>query len=490
MAEDSFDFSSPFVAARLLIDGEEYPLWTRGMNKEAFDIPTLDGNELRALSFLSEISIASNLGYIPVIKAVLTPPYEDAIKLLDSELLTWGPGHRLQVHYGYSTSPTGPIFATAEGMINAKPDFTFGSEISITINAQGCGGNLSAQYRGAEKSWKGTLRKVIEDVCKECHWTAVFDDPNIGADKDGTVKAALDATVDINQAGRSYLLFIQQLLQDINCIFHLSGSNSDGSNASSNADGSARCLIIARSQMLSKQAPDHVLAFYALKGSLGAFEIPMFSASSPAAGLFLPGATPMLMKEVDKDSRKVRKKTLGLKENNPSATGTQAVDIKKSPETVAGGDDNQQSNYEKAPGDPAEIRFVDAAKAAWTQFQSDGMGTVIDAECLGAPTLQPGLLVSVRGLGRRFSGPNPTTSDMMRYVIHAAEHVINGSGYTTKVHLIANTDPMVAAAIAASSPGDVNKETTPLDGTGSPFGDKTVTTTGEEPTKVRGPGLF
>ena len=98
----SYDFFNPFMSARIVAkDGTTYPLWTTGVDgKDIFlqtspSIEHKDGEPLKALAFMTEIQVEMLPAAIPRMSVKLEPPYIDAIKFLDSELIEFGT-HRLK----------------------------------------------------------------------------------------------------------------------------------------------------------------------------------------------------------------------------------------------------------------------------------------------------------------------------------------------------------------------------------------------------------
>jgi hypothetical protein len=75
--------------------GRVVDLWTENQDSELT-------KDLGALAFVSEVNVKYKLGENAEISLVLTPPFEDALKFMQSELVRFGTG-RLEVELGYTT---------------------------------------------------------------------------------------------------------------------------------------------------------------------------------------------------------------------------------------------------------------------------------------------------------------------------------------------------------------------------------------------------
>jgi hypothetical protein len=125
-----------FVAGSGSGPGKVVELWTENQDSELT-------KNFGALAFVSEINVNLKMGDNASIALVLTPPFEDALKFMQSELVRFGNG-RLEVEIGYTTgtfSGSGAITATMlpfSGFLQ-KPDISIGSDITITLHALGVG---------------------------------------------------------------------------------------------------------------------------------------------------------------------------------------------------------------------------------------------------------------------------------------------------------------------------------------------------------------
>ena len=152
------------------IKGRVIELWTKPQSTNMFD--------LRALAFISQVTVEYTFGENVKLAMVLTPPYEDGLALLQSELVRFGVG-RLEVEFGYTTGTSTGGGATSftqlpfSGFLQ-QPDVTIGKDITITLNAHGVGYQMNVIGGTESKAFPNgttwaqavemTLRKyVMED---------------------------------------------------------------------------------------------------------------------------------------------------------------------------------------------------------------------------------------------------------------------------------------------------------------------------------------
>lgn len=129
---------------------------------------------------MTELTVTVNMGGLPTIEVVLQPPYEVAMKIVNSDLLNVGNG--LAVKFGYPSSPA-QITPWVAGIMLA-PEVSFGVPMTISLKAQGMflgGPRTQPSYRwdnvsrllavesvlepyGLKVVVDGTLAKAIRDV--------------------------------------------------------------------------------------------------------------------------------------------------------------------------------------------------------------------------------------------------------------------------------------------------------------------------------------
>jgi len=146
--------------------GETIELWVQSEQRSAL-------SDFRALAFVSQVTVEHRFGDNVKLAMVLTPPFEDGLDLLQSELVRHGVG-RLEVEFGYSTGTSSGGGATAfsqltfSGMLQ-KPDVAMGSDITITLNALGVGYQMNVVGGTEEKSFpkNTTWAEAVEITLKK-----------------------------------------------------------------------------------------------------------------------------------------------------------------------------------------------------------------------------------------------------------------------------------------------------------------------------------
>lgn len=174
-AYDRYDFSNPFISAVIVTEEGRFPLWTNNetsLFREGGS--ALEGT--RALAFLSELVVEIQLAYLPRITATLTPPYRDAINFLDSTLMNWGTS-TLEVQFGYiSNTSKNTILSPVFSGVLLKPEVNLGSDVIITLNAQGVSG-LSASQQAGTRTFNGKTRADIITAIAEGRVTKPRNEP-------------------------------------------------------------------------------------------------------------------------------------------------------------------------------------------------------------------------------------------------------------------------------------------------------------------------
>ena len=174
----SFDFSAPFVAARIILpDGSLFPLWTNVGDEEAVR-PSVPGTEsIRALAFVQEVQVILNMSGLPQISVQLAPPFEDGMRFLDSPLADGRMRNVIEVQFGYAGGTTDgrAILSPPYRAALTAPEVTIDTEVQINLKGQGLGGMERQSGRVVaqpnEKMWDiarrlvagpGSLRRTTE----------------------------------------------------------------------------------------------------------------------------------------------------------------------------------------------------------------------------------------------------------------------------------------------------------------------------------------
>lgn len=437
----SYDFFNQFMAAAIVTDdGTRHPLWTRGADGSSkFAIPThQDIGDLKALSFLTEVTIETNLGYIPRITATLSPPYEDAIRLLDSTLVEFGT-NRLQVQFGYVRNGTngGPLLSPVYEGLMLKPDISIGQDTTIVLNAQGVGGFAAALQESGRTFPRMTRLEIITELCS--HFNMV---PNTDALRENSVesKALSSEKITYSMGWNTPWFCIMDLCKAARCWAFERGTP--------NSNNGSVLVIQPRSLLAVDKPPITLTMFQVNRGTLSGDLYPILSASTEAAAIYLPGVQKIMLQEVSLDTKKVIAQEISdnvTKIAQSTVGGVSVLGMKffpdPDPETLTG--------YVKRSGDPTSPSALQQSRAALESFSTMG-GIPLEIETLGVPDIEPGKAVAVNGLGIRLD---------MNYGVHKVHHTLGLGGFTTRLSLISNTTKIVAQQFqeAGSGPANDNK---------------------------------
>lgn len=429
------------MAAAIVTPNDRYPLWTRDFEHDvAFDIKSGKNiDNLKALSFLTEITVELCWADIPKITATLSPPYEDAIKFLDTNLVEWGT-NRLAVQFGYASGvkTKGSFLSPAyEGML-LQPDISIGADSTIRLNAQGTG-SFTASMTPRGKTYPNTTIDGIKQLLMNNNPNWIINALAVEKDPD-TKRIWFDDKITYCQANKTDYLMMKELIFQARCTFVEVPSKV------------SEWFVYPRSYMLAKQTPDFWLTMFHLpSGSIGADVYPILSASSPPAALFLPGVQGLMIQDVDVKTKKNTVKTVKEKDVKTALTGPGVVvfgDDKVLPKPNEG----EKSGFHAWPGDPAQPSFVQQAHSAFesASLQGKGMAFPLEIETIGVPSVLPGMICSIRGLGLRLDNSN--------YAVKKVVHTLNASGFSTRLSLINNAGDYIAKELSQKGFGPENKK--------------------------------
>lgn len=437
----SYDFYNPFMAAAIVDKtGTKYPLWiNKGTATDAqYNIQSGTLGTLKALCFLSELQIELQLGDIPRITATLTPPYEDAIRLMDSELVEFG-NSRLEVMFGYASgTATGqavlsPIF---EGLL-IKPDITIGIDSTFVLHAQGTGGYAAVNQVSYSTFSDKTRRAIISEVLARHGLT--IDDAQLDRSADSYKLWNID-TITVAQGNKTDWFFITTLANEARTWIVYTEKG--------------KVQFVPRNKNLNAE-PTYRLAMYQLnQGILGGDTFPILQAQTSSAAIYLPGLRGLLLKGVDAKSKKSVQQIIDDKLVRTNRTDKGGADIQNNPGFT---DPNAKGGFNAFPGDPASDAAKAQAVAAFDNF-GPAMGIPLDIETLGAPNLSPGDIVQVDGMGLRLNG---------NYGVFKVTHTLSNSGYVSALKLVSNTAKILAASNQVAPSGQTNTKAapnTPTDG--------------------------
>lgn len=424
--------------------GRIVELWTKPQDTHL--------SEFNALAFVSQVTIDYVFGETAKLAMVLTPPYEDGLALLQSELVRFGVG-RLEVEFGYSTGTSTGGGATSFSQLPfsgflQKPDVTIGKDISITLNAWGTGSQMNVIGGTESKTFPNgttwaqavemTLRKYISedggapglvidnlysDISQEQkEIDDFFATPAVTARQ---IKPDAPAPVGVITKGpRNDWWFVRETIENFGFDLVMVGNDiriiSKTSYFKSEFGGDAG----TRKQFMLRGNVDPTRNMF-----------PILSFSSTQEGPWLsPGVGKLLMHDWPEAKGKkdpdVNETHAGTEESGAGAEGKvgKAVEVGEEVDAVASGDVIQAgANF---PGDPNNPEDRRKAAAAWKDMQMHD-GIVGDFTTIGVPGLKPGEAVQVSGF-EKFGSADPDKALFNGvYGVQAVRHQVGVGGWTT-----------------------------------------------------------
>jgi len=406
-----YDFSGPFVSAAIISDPKDessrFPLWMFNTPKSQSFITSgrAELNGLKALAYLTDVSVKNHLGEVPTITAVLSPPFEAARLLLESNIILYGKSI-LQVSLGYTSgTPSGAVLQTFEGVI-LKPDITIGMDTTVTINAQGAGGLFTALNTSTQQWEKKTPLEILDDVFKRTGKLEVDSSDIKGAE----LALLKKATPSESQAGMSDWFFANQLCKRAGCWGMEVGK---------------KFKIISKNDAAGAKPEWKFNLFDFPGGKIGPKNgvFPILGFSTPTMAVFLTSAAKAIRAlGTDSKTRKEVKLVVNDAKADVKATDDKPVGIKA--DQPKAGEEHLLSIDSTAP----EAKDILAEEYKTARM---GMGVTIEIETMGLPDLEPGQLIQVNGVAKeRIDG---------KYVVMTLEHSIGSGGFTTKFTAVTNT---------------------------------------------------
>lgn len=404
--------------------------------------------ELNALAFVSQVTVEHMMGDNVKIALVLTPPYEDGLALIQSELVRFGVG-RLEVEFGYSTGT-----ATGGGATNftqlpfsgflQKPDVTIGKDISITLNAMGVGYQMNVVGGTEEKNFPNgttwaeaveiTLRKyVLEDAGAKSldisnlyseipsetrDFDPFFNQPSALVNR--TKPSAPIPSGVISKGPRNDWWFVRETIENFGYDIILYGNE---------------IRVVEKTRYFDKQVGG--TKKFLLRGNVdptrNMFPILSFSSSqdgpwlSPGVGKLILHDWPNEKDTKDPSSAEIHAGT------EPSGAGgkgkvTKTVDVDGEPDMTATGEVVQAGA--NGVGDPNNLEDVRKAAGDWKDMQMK-QGIIGDFTSIGVPGLRPGESVDVSGF-EEYGSLDPEAALFNGvYGIQVVRHQVGVGGWTT-----------------------------------------------------------
>lgn len=453
-----YDFSSPFARAAIIKNvgspsEERFPLFTtQGSDPTQLQPIKLTGftgsrgqfadQKLSTLAFVDSISVDIQLGYVPQLEVVLTPPFEEGRALMNSFLVDYLNTH-LEVSFGYYSGSFGSVQSPTFRGIMEKPDVSFGEDFTISFSAKGVAAYVLAANAVTRSAPIRPRRLHIIDLAKEYG----VDPAETEWELDSYAQKKLGQDVPLSYSGKSALACLYELARQCGCWLNL--VTSDGTND--------KIKLVALSKLVTN-APVAVLAFHDFHSQNvgpknGVF--PIISASTSTDGIYLgANAKTLTQTSTDKSTRQTR--TVEATPKDIAVTG------------------NKESN-QVGVQDPSLSRRLDssddhikdeqdAIKEVEMLSWASQIGIQLSLETVGVPSLIPGQIVQVQGLSARIDD---------KYVVQSLKHTISSDGYTTSIELWQNSSFMQTNgmnAIRAAIPNAYAPAEPITTGTGSGLG--------------------
>lgn len=445
------DFSNPYLAAAIVLgSGERFPLWS---GKDLNSLNTTGKRDANggqyvgygppeALSYLSDVTIELQLNSVPVIKAVLRPPFREGLRLLNSELVLFG-RNQLEVVVGYASGRSdlangallSPIF---KGLL-LRPDIQIGSETVITLNAQGLGG-FGAKRQTTERTFnEETINTVIYELLTVAHGIKIDDSfANDDAQSHDVKKAYLFGTVTRAQGHKSDWQFAYEIAQDI------------GLYLSQVEDRTVK--LIPRSSVYLAQSHFELTAFDIPQGALFGNQYPILTATSDSDVPYFPGVRSILLKDIESKTRGSFEKEIGDALARPARSDDLIAgggSDTKNATNYAPSDKSTGANFEHLYGQSEDDALIRTAQSYFSGAQSL-IGVPLDVETFGIPEIRPGDTVDITGLGLLYDG---------HYGVWSVIHMAGSNGFTTKLSLRMNMSKFIHPEDAVKPLGTPNTNT-------------------------------
>lgn len=447
-----YDYGHPFARCTIVTtDGIRVPLWTnlalKPEEQEAIGLwDYYGGYSLNALPYVQEVSIELQPAYLAIMKVRLLFPYREGIAFLNSRLVEWGYS-TLEVIMGYTGgSPQGPRFfgQQASGVLSPsftgvimQPEIEIGSQISVTLNAQGTGGFAAVGTTRTGGPYVDSRKELIKRFAKgpnelvprqlKLDFSKV-EPPARGLESPEVEKLA--ERIEVSPGGRTDWNIMFDLVNEAGCWMTLVGDT----------------LHITPKSDLSGPVTRVFRFFNYPNGdaSSGTGTYPIISASSVAPAIYLPSATlGAWSADIESgDPTKIIKRVINHEEVPQNTTGKGNVGpaaTSTTPTTSATASDINNGNQDGLGffvGSPSNPKWVDKMREDHRKW-SGNIGIHLNINTVGIPDIMPLENIAVRGLGDRMD----TDSN---YSIFKIIHTIGLSGFTTYLECFSNVGGQIA----------------------------------------------
>jgi hypothetical protein len=443
-------------------------------------------SDLGALAFVSQINVAFRLGYNAQLSLVLTPPFEDGLRFMNSEIIHFGTG-RLELEFGYTTGTVGDGASQFKTLpftgFMQKPDVKIGNDITITLHALGIGYALNitsgTEVREFEenKSFAFAVKETLDKYVSIDGKTGVFDtdslyeffqqkgtdgvplnDPKKGHlffreppvlpgteppppkkdETSGSKKKRKQKNpppekkpkVKIQVGPRNDWWFVKETVKRWGLNMFILGK---------------KILIADSKEWLKKRfgADGAGIKHFLLHGEVDPTRnmFPILSFNSPTTAVWLnPGMGKWVAEDIDRE--KSKKKDEANKDNVPyTVVGGDTV---RDPESKVLSNKDSQTAAANMPGNPGQRHIKEQMKAEWKSMQMEG-GITAEVSTLGIPSLEPGEVVMLHGFEERGVDGDAKNIFNGKYGITEVRHSVGVGGYQTRFKAISNFYPAAFA---------------------------------------------
>jgi len=441
----SHHFSGSFMAARIVTQsGEKIPLWqSPKMESESSD--SSSAGMPKTLPYLQEITVELGLGAVPILKAVLTPPYAAAMRILDSRLVEWV-SNTLEVQFGYTGGSSQAVLSPVYTGVIIKPEIEFGEYVTITLNGQGVAGFSTARANSNIKSKANSKIRRIDLIQQILDGADPKNKRKLKADP-SRVKAGsaarklLDEKITYTQSGED-LFALWKLVTDCQCWYYITGGS---------------LIILPRAETMKEVASKKFMYMDFRSGQIGpdVGVYPILTLTSPTSHQYLPGSMRgFVTQDVDPKTRKPETRVIDDKKAHTPRVGGGGGDIKPSP-TLPGADPKSGAGATRMTV-PIESKEGEEAIQAEYQRQQGMCGVQLEINSLGVPDLVPGETVYVGGISKkRIDG---------LYSTMKLTHSYGTGGASTSFTCVSNAHKLLANVTAALGPQNTKDPVAPSSG--------------------------
>lgn len=363
--------------------------------------------------------MGSSIAHITI---TMTPPYHDAIRIIDSRLIQRT--GIITVEWGYSGRGNNSEKSSGVYMFSAqKPSISFsGSDITITVKGTDLlyvGASSKDERRTFDRKIYSSDLSIIKKLASELG--LVVDDSELPTQNPLRDIRTFPESITINNNNWT---FIRSLLFENRCVFNMSG----------------KTLVIKSRDAVIEQ--DCAYKFIWYKQMQNKFEIPMLTFDTDVLDqLFsaLPPINSVTSVSADPDTGSVVKtkydsaadptvpktgKYTGAGEDNQKR---QVVNTAAGQVIVGGGSGEQIITSKQRNNSEERVRVI---ADDWSIYGNE----VANITAIGVPSLVPNIMVKVEGVGNSFGG---------YYMVNNVKHTIGTDGYTMAVKLIRNSSSLI-----------------------------------------------